>query len=92
MIEGLRKPYGIHADKDGRVYVADTGLGKVLIFDYVANKFVILGIEGSGILTKPAGITTDSAGRIFVTDTVQNRVIVYDKDTKFLLGIGKKGN
>ena len=91
VVEGVVKPYGVHKDKDGRVYVADTGWGKVLVFDFAAKKFVILGAEGSGVLSKPAGITTDSTGRIFVTDTIQNRVVVYDKDTNFYLELARKG-
>src|SRR3972149_8819905 len=29
----LTKPYAVHADREGRILVADSGCGKVLIFD-----------------------------------------------------------
>lgn len=89
--ERLKKPYGVHADKDGRIFVADTGWGKVVVFDTVANKFSFWGTEGKGQLTKPAGITSDSAGRIYVTDIQEKRLVVFGPDGKFLSAMGRKG-
>jgi len=35
---GLAKPYGVHVDKDGRMFVSDTGWGVVMVFDLVNDK------------------------------------------------------
>ena len=87
----LVKPYAVHADKDGRVFVVDTGWRKVLAFDYANEKFFILGVDGPGMLSGPSGVTTDSEGRIYVVDGFQRRVVVYDRDGDFLYAIGKRG-
>ncbi len=87
----IKKPYGVHADREGRLFVTDTGWGKVLVFDFKNKQFSVWGIEGRGLLSKPAGITSDSQQRIYVTDLLQKRVVVYDRDGNFLRGIGKKG-
>ena len=89
--ESLKKPYGVHADKDGRIFVADTGWGKVMVFDIPNKKFSVWGESGQGFLSKPAGIDSDSEGRIYVTDVLQQRVVVYDRDGNFVLAMGKKG-
>src|SRR3972149_8593264 len=87
----LTKPYAVHADKEGRILVADSAWGKVLVFDRKNKKFSIIGDTGAGILSKPLGIATDSQNNVYVTDSAQNRVIVYDKDGKFIKAMGKQG-
>jgi len=90
-IDTLRKPYGVHADRDGRVFVTDTGWGRLVVFDIPNKSFSFWGLQGKGQLRKPAGVTSDSEGRVYVTDTLEQRVVVYDRDGKFLLAMGKKG-
>ncbi len=85
---GFSKPYGMHVDQDGRLFVADTGWRKVLVFDFAANSFWILGVDGLGTLAHPVGIDTDDQGRIYVTDASQLRVVVYDRDGGYLNAFG----
>jgi len=35
----LAKPYAVHADREGRILVADSAWGKVLVFDRKNHKF-----------------------------------------------------
>jgi DNA-binding beta-propeller fold protein YncE len=86
----LQKPYGVHADKDGRIFVTDTGLGRLVVFDPANKAFSIWGEQGQGQLQKPIGVTSDSLGRVFVTDMMQKRVVVYDRDGNFLSAMGGK--
>jgi len=88
---GLVKPYAVHADLEGRILVADSAWGKVLVFDLKNNSFFILGVDGPGVLDKPEGVTTDSAQRIYVTDVSEKRCVVYDRNGKFLFAIGELG-
>lgn len=85
---GFTKPYAVHVDKDGRVYVADTGWRKVLVFDYPNRSFRFLGVDGLGILAQPVGVTTDLSGRVYVTDAAQTRVVVYDAEGKYVTAFG----
>ena len=91
MASALTKPYAVHADREGRILVADSAWGKVLIFDKKNHKFTVIGESGAGVLSKPLGVTTDSLNNIYVTDSAQNRIIEFDKDGNFIKAIGKEG-
>jgi len=85
---GFTKPYGVHVDTEGRLYVADTGWRKVLVFDYPNKTFRFLGVDGLGILAQPVGVTTDAQDRVYVTDAAQTRVVVYDRDGNYVTAFG----
>jgi DNA-binding beta-propeller fold protein YncE len=85
---GLTKPYAVHVDKDGRVYVADTGWRKVLVFDYPNKTFRFLGVDGLGVLAQPVGVTTDENDRVYVSDAAQTRVVVYDAEGNYVTAFG----
>ncbi len=87
----LRKPYGVHVDKQGRILVTDTGLGKLVVFDGKNKTFSLWGEGGRGVLAKPIGVTSDSFGKVYVTDMQLQRVVVFDRDGNFFSAIGKKG-
>src|SRR3989304_5794605 len=87
----LGKPYAVHVDKEGRIFVSDSAWRSVLLFDVPAQQFKLIGLEGPGILSKPMGVTTDAQGRIYATDTIQNRAVVYDRDGNFLMAMGERG-
>jgi len=87
----IAKPYAVHMDREGRLFVTDSGWPTVLVFDTKNHQFTVIGLEGPGVLAKPMGVTTDAAGRVYVTDTLENRGVVYDHDGNFLFGIGEKG-
>ncbi len=90
-VAGLGKPYAVHVDRKGRIFVADSAWRKVLVFDEPGRDFFILGIDGPGALINPRGVTTDAQHRIYVTDTSQNRVVVYDEGGNFQLAMGLRG-
>jgi len=86
----LKKPYAVHADNKGRLFVADSGWGKILVFDEQNESFAIWGTNGKGILSKPLGVTSDSQGNIYVTDSVKQRAVVFDPNGEFLYAMGQK--
>jgi DNA-binding beta-propeller fold protein YncE len=87
----LGKPYAVHADRNGRVLVADSAWRKVLVFDERGKDFFIVGLDGPGLLMNPRGVTTDAEGRIYVSDVTQNRVVVYTPKGEFVLAMGLRG-
>ncbi len=87
----IKKPYGVVKDPFGRVLVADTGWGKVLVFDIPNKKFGFIGDGPTGTLSKPCGIATDKDGTLYVSDLVLHRVYVYDKEGHFKYALGKEG-
>lgn len=88
---GLQKPYGVHADREGRIFVTDTGWGKLVVFDRANKKFEVWGSGGQGALKMPLGVSSDSQDRIYVTDGKEQRVIVFDRNGKYLMAMGRKG-
>lgn len=91
-IRGLKKPYGVHADTDGRIFVTDTGWGKLLVFDPANKKLDVWGLKGQGTLSQPIGVTSDSTGRVYVTDIAQQRIMVFDREGEFVTAMGNDGN
>ncbi len=87
----LSKPNGIHVDREGRIYVTDTAIGMVMMFDAKAKAPVKLEAEGTAPFSKPVGVTTDLQGNIYVSDTSGDRIIVFDKEINFVKGLGMKG-
>jgi len=89
--EGLRKPFGVTTDEDGRVYVSD--IGRVLIFDKAAKRLSIIGQNHPVInLVRPAGIFYDRKNSLlYVADPGLDRVLVYGKDGRLVLELGRNG-
>jgi len=76
-IAALIKPYGVHVDKSGRVFVADTQLSSMVVFDEENKSF---DIWGQGVMKRPIGISSHDDGRIFVTDNSLARVVIFDAE------------
>lgn len=86
---GFEKPWGIASNGEGNVYVVDTNMKEVVIFDLKAHKVDIL---GKGIKEKvflaPAGVALDAVGNLYVSDPKANRVYFFSKNQKMLITVG----
>lgn len=76
---GYWGPRGIAVDSLGRVYLADTGNKRVLVYD---SNGAFLGAFGSGgtlpgEFQEPVGVAVDSLGNIYVADTWNQRIQVF---------------
>lgn len=80
----IRKPSGIHVDKDGRLFITDTAKADVFVFDPEKGKATSVTSEGVRGFFKPIGVATDSKGRVFITDSQADRVTVLDSEYKLL--------
>ena len=73
----MRSPTGITLDKDGNVYVADTGNNRIQVFSSNGTFITKLGEKtrwgeyshGNLTMRSPAGITLDKDGNVYVADT-----------------------
>jgi DNA-binding beta-propeller fold protein YncE len=81
--EGLGKPYGV-AVYHGRVYVSDTALHAVAVFDIPGQRFFKIGDDDPGKLAMPIGLDVDGKGNLYVVDSAAKQVQIYDKDGNFL--------
>lgn len=90
-------PMGAALGRDGRVYVADTGNNRVVVFDANANylfEFGSLGVAKPapggayswkpGLLNYPTDVTTDDGGNVYVADFRNNQIQVFDADGRFV--------
>lgn len=78
----LGRPYGLGVDSKGRVYVADSYVSAVFIFDLEQKTTQLLrnGVEAAfGTII---GLTVDEDDRVFVVDALRHRVAVFGKDLK----------
>jgi DNA-binding beta-propeller fold protein YncE len=82
-------PYGIAADSEGRLYVVDTFLKRIHVFDASGNEYFFFP-EDRTMLASPVGIAIDKDGMIYVTDSKTGAVYIFkDHGKKFLSTIGR---
>jgi tripartite motif-containing protein 71 len=90
-------PMGAAFGKNGRVYVADTGNNRIVVFDKNARflfQFGGIGVAkpgpggtGSwepGRMNYPTDVTTDEDGNVYVADFRNDQIQVFDPEGKFL--------
>jgi DNA-binding beta-propeller fold protein YncE len=71
-------PNGLAVDAAGRVYVADSNNGRLLVFGVDGSVIAQVGRgAGEGNLGLPRGIAVDSSGRVFVGDATGQGVFVF---------------
>ena len=86
-------PIGIACNKNGDIYVADTGNHRIVrLFDTGKEmKFIRnLGNKGNekGNFVGPRYVDIDSAGNLYVSDTGNNRIQIFSRSGGFLRQIG----
>jgi DNA-binding beta-propeller fold protein YncE len=81
-------PYGIATDAKGRLYVVDTFLKRIHVFDAAENRYYFFPADRT-MLASPIGIAMDKDGVIYVTDSKKGVVDVFkDNGKTFLATIG----
>src|SRR3954464_3573444 len=84
---------GIAVDEAGRVFVADSGGGRVEVFDNAENGNKFLGVIAEGV-TRPTGVAIDNRQRVVVADIAANVIDKFDSFNdggEFLRAIGSSG-
>ena len=79
-------PRGLAVDSQGRVFVADTGNKRIVIYDGSGTYLGEFGTPGMqlGQLDEPVAIALDAGGNVYVTDTWNQRVQVFTPDASRL--------
>ena len=70
---------GISVDKAGRLFIIDSLLGEITIFDENGNFLNSFGGSGydNGNMLYPNGIHIDEARRAYIADWANNRIVVW---------------
>jgi DNA-binding beta-propeller fold protein YncE len=87
----LRSPTNIAADKEGRIYVSDTGGFVVQVYDREGNYLRRVGQMGlePGKFALPKGIGVDREDRVYVVDAATGVVQVFDAQGRTLMYFGE---
>ncbi|WP_236860144.1 6-bladed beta-propeller [Candidatus Formimonas warabiya] len=87
-------PFGIAADAEDNVYVADTMNHRIQKFDRDGDFIVQWGSQGSGDgeFNRPFGVAVDRSGHIYVTDASNNRIQKFDSGGNYLVQWGGAGS
>ena len=90
----FRSPIGVDADASGNIYVSDSFLGKIFVFDKNGRFRYFLGdIRGEGFFKRPTGLAVErAANRLYLTDTLRHKVYVLDPQGKIEREWGKRGS
>jgi len=87
--EDLVSPIGIVVDNNGDIYISDSILKKIIIFNREGKYIKETG--SSEMLIRPTGIAIDE-DRIFIVDTHAHKVLIFSKkDGKLLFSFGANG-
>ena len=91
----IQRPFGVLSDGNGAVYVTDTGLQTVHVFDLKNKKYrQVFKLENEPApsrLLSPLGVVLDDSGNLHVSDSILKKVFVFDKTGKHIHSIGGDG-
>jgi len=88
--DAIVKPYGVALHR-GRLYVCDTMLPGVDVFDLATREFRRFQPRGEGQLRKPINCFVDDAtGHLYVADTDRGQVVEYDGDLRYVAAFGER--
>ena len=100
--EGMSSPAGVALDNENRfLYVADTDLDQVLVYDADSPYKLLrkIGTPGKahtltspGDFSRPTNVAVDKDGNLYVSDTFNDRVEIFDADGNFIRTFGKAGD
>jgi DNA-binding beta-propeller fold protein YncE len=78
-------PAGLAVDREGNLYVADSGNHRIQKFDGDGHFLGVLGTAGGGEgqFNEPWGVAVDSKGNIYVADTWNHRIQKFDSNFRF---------
>ena len=89
----LATPTNVAISPDGLIYVVDTIINRVELFDTEGNYLGGFGEQGNtpGKFARPKGIAIDSDGHVYVADDEFNKIQVFTPDGHVLMAMGSFG-
>ena len=85
--KAMSKPFDVAVCK-GLIFVSDTVLRTVMVFDVPGKRFYEIGRTKPGVLQKPLGLATDDECNLYVADATSKRIMVYDQAGNYIKALG----
>jgi len=85
----LKKPYGVAVDSKGLIYVGDSALHKVFVFDIEKKTLTFRGDQQPAQFAVIIGVAIDETDRLFVSDGFMHQITAFDASGKFLAVFGE---
>jgi tripartite motif-containing protein 71 len=78
----LARPLAVAAGSGGRIYAADTGNNRIIVFNQAGKVIKAFGRQGAnqGEFNFPSGVAVGKSGRVYVADFKNNRVQIFDQN------------
>lgn len=91
--EEFRSPIALALDADDNVYVSDSEVGKIFVFNRNGDfKRMVGDIQGEGFFKRATGIAiAKDTGTLFVADTLRHAIFVSDLNGKIRKSFGERG-
>jgi sugar lactone lactonase YvrE len=88
----LQSPVSVCFDKNLFLYVSDSLLRKVFVYDSHGKVTKILDRTEQTLFGRPTGLSIDNqTGQIFIVDTTRNEIHTFDSQHNYLFSFGNKG-
>lgn len=88
----LMSPVGVTFDDELRLYVADSVLNRVVVFDRDGKFLSSFGGASSAGFRRPTGLAYDPGKKLlYVADTLRNRIFALDRDGNAVFSFGERG-
>lgn len=88
----LETPVGVAFDDAGNLYVTDSQINKIVIYDAGGNHLKSISEAAGNPLGRPTGITFNPLDkRIYVSDTLTHRILVFSRLGEFITAVGSRG-
>lgn len=84
--ERLVSPYCIETDSGGRIYVIDTALKNIHVFDQQAEEYYLFDTKASPLEFPIDLAIDDTTGYIYVTDSIKATIYIYADKGKTYVG------
>lgn len=78
----LAQPYGMAVDSKGQLYVVDTKVGAIFVFNTETRKAELIKNKVNAHFQRIIGIAMDDGDRFFVSDAALRHVLVFDSSYK----------
>ncbi len=87
VLSGFRSPSGVAFDTAGRLWIADTGNGRILCVDVHSGKYLGT-LDGQSGVQRPISLACDARHQLYVTENAAEDVVFYRNYTQRYTSLG----